>query len=400
MDTASAGFLQRAVTQQQGDIRVTAAVPDAVETEALTGLDLYAQDIQPVWLRIENTGPAPARFIPWSLDPNYFSPIEVAYMNRGPFSKQGYADMERWFHNNAMPRRIPPGESRSGLVFTQFKPGTKGFNLDIVQNLASNSFTFFIPIPGFVADYTQVDFKNLYSPAEIRELDEAQLQTVLEEELGCCTSDRGGEHQGGPVNAVIVATPLALRRSLLRGNWVETRAEGNPDLPIIRMAREQQLFGRGPDAVFSQHRKKGNVTVIVQFWMAPWAVASEPVWLAQVFYWNGEESPILNLLSKNLSENSQLLAFFIRESVMSDLDSAQSYLFQNLWYGGHLQKLGYVKGVGEASVETPHVTHGGVAYFTRGYRVVAFLSEDPIALNDTRLIYYRLPQLVDPGVSQ
>ena len=88
-DLGSASFLQRAQTQVEGDLTVRAAVPDAAETLALTGLDLYAQGIQPVWLEVENSGDHLARLSMWSIDPEYFSPIEVAYINRKQFSDQG-----------------------------------------------------------------------------------------------------------------------------------------------------------------------------------------------------------------------------------------------------------------------------------------------------------------------
>lgn len=82
-------------------------------------------------------------------------------MNRKKFSNQGYVDMERWFYTNAMERFIPPGESRSGLVYTHLVPGSKGVNLDIFFNLEAYSFTFFVPMPGFTADYRRVDFASL-----------------------------------------------------------------------------------------------------------------------------------------------------------------------------------------------------------------------------------------------
>lgn len=43
-------LFQRALSEEQGPLRVTIAVPDAQETQSLTGLDLYSQGIQPVWL--------------------------------------------------------------------------------------------------------------------------------------------------------------------------------------------------------------------------------------------------------------------------------------------------------------------------------------------------------------
>jgi len=132
LDTSS--FLTRSISQQSDSLRVTAAVPDAEETLALTGLNLYEQGIQPLWLKVENTAEIPARVAIWSIDRDYYSPIEVAYTNRRQFSRQGYRDMERWFYDNGLPRNIPPGASRSGLVFTHFNPGTKGFNVDLFRN--------------------------------------------------------------------------------------------------------------------------------------------------------------------------------------------------------------------------------------------------------------------------
>ena len=47
-------ILQRGITQNRESLIVTATVPDAEETIALFGADLYSKDIQPVWLKVEN----------------------------------------------------------------------------------------------------------------------------------------------------------------------------------------------------------------------------------------------------------------------------------------------------------------------------------------------------------
>ena len=164
---------------------ISAAVPDAEEARALTGLDLYAQGIQPIWIKIENKAATSARVAPWSIDREYFSPIEVAYMNRKKFSSAGYRDMERWFYDNSLQREIPPGASRSGLVFTNLRPGTKGFNVDVFSADTMHDFTFFVPLPGFTADFMEVDFDGLYEEAEIRELTVEELQLALETDLSC-----------------------------------------------------------------------------------------------------------------------------------------------------------------------------------------------------------------------
>lgn len=120
-------FLERAngSSSSQGDITLRAALPTASETEALTGLGLYKQGIQPLWLEVTNASEESLRVALWSVDREYFSPAEVAYMNRRGFSDEGYQALERWFLESALPRRIPPGETRSGFIYTNLTPGTK-----------------------------------------------------------------------------------------------------------------------------------------------------------------------------------------------------------------------------------------------------------------------------------
>ena len=378
----SSSFLDRAITQQDRDLIVTVAVPDAEETIELTGLDLYEQGIQPVWLKVENRGDSKARVAMWSIDREYFSPIEVAYMNRKKFSKQGYVDMEKWFYQNGLPRNIPAGETRTGLVFTHLRAGTKGFNLVAFSNGTASDFTFFVPLKGFVADFMEVDFANLYAESEFRDVDQPTLKEILENELPCCTDDPAGELKGGPINVVLVGTGMAVRRAMVRGSWLETSV----DEKVAIRARKQQFNGRRPDAIFSQLREDGNERIQIHLWMTPWRVNQEPVWVGEVFYYT-EDKSFLSLFSEEAIEDSKLLSSFARESVTADVDSAQQLLLQNLWYNGSLRLVGFTTGVGVVSMDEPRTGFGGVAYFTDGYRLVVFLSEDILALDEGRYIY-------------
>jgi hypothetical protein len=368
-------FLARAITQENGPVRVTAAVPDAQETKALTGLDLYQQGIQPIWLEVENLGGSRIRVAPWSIDRHYFSPIEVAYMNRKKFSSSGYQDMERWFHNNGMQRHIQPGEMSSGLVYTHLTPGTKGFNLDVFAETKAYTLTFFIPLPGFTADYSRVDFAGLYPAEQFLELNEEALLRDLETELPCCATDETGELEGAPLNVVLVGSGLALRRSMLRGGWLET-ADG--DRKTTR-ARTQHFHNRPPDTTFYIPRDDKSVRVELRLWLAPWRVDEVPVWVGQVEY----------AISKSWLESkvdAELLPQFLKNSVAPDLDGAKRFLYQNLWYNHSILRAGYAGGVGESTVDKPAVTFDGIEYFTNGYRLVTFLSEESVALDEAAII--------------
>lgn len=378
----SQSFLDRAVTQEDGSIRVSAAVPTAKETLALTGLDLYEQGIQPVWLNIENSGSVRARVALWSVDKEYFSPIEVAYMNRKKFSKEGYSSMERWFYENGLPRFIPAGESRSGLVFTHLKPGTKGFNLVLFSKKVAHDFTFFVPLPGFVPDFMKVDFDALYAESEKKDMNRQALKQVLMHDLPCCAGDADGEAKGMPFNVVMIGSGPAIRRAMLRGDWLETSSD--PEVAVE--VRQQRFEGRQPDAVFSKNRADGNERIIVTLWLSRWSVITVPVWVGQVVYSSGEKS-LLGDPGENAFMDSEFLSFFARESVAADLDGAQRFLFQNYWYSGSLRKVGYVDGVGEFSMDEPGTGSSGIAYFTDGMRLVMVIAEEPVAIDETEFFF-------------
>jgi hypothetical protein len=382
IDVDSSGFLTRAVRDEQGAVRVTVAVPTADETKALTGLDLYQQGIQPIWLKVENNSDGRVRLPPWSIDRNYFSPIEVAYMNRGEFSDQGYEDMQRWFYDNRLERRIPAGETRSGLVYTNLRPGTKGFNVDIFTIESSLNFTFFVPIPGFTADYELVDFEKIYADSEIRELAAGELQAMFED-LPCCSSDASGEQSGDRFSVVLVGSPKAVRRSLLRANWDESAA-GDPSTSDARL---QHYRGRSPDAVFVLDREDSDERLELRLWLAPWRVDDKNVWIGQASFSNSKTS-LFNM-------DSNFFAQFARENIAADVDSASSIVLQRFWYNQSLVKMGFVQHQVVSTPESPQRSFTGAEYFSAGHLIVMWLSEKPISMNMTEFIYRSLSQSME-----
>ncbi|HEX5764710.1 MAG TPA: LssY C-terminal domain-containing protein [Woeseiaceae bacterium] len=361
----SASFLERRMTQQEGPVTVAVAVPDAAETEALTGLPLYDQGIQPVWVEVTNDGPGQVRLSVASIDPEYYSPHEVAWMNRRGYSDEARAGMERWFYTNAIRRHVPPGESRSGFVFTRLAAGTKGFNVDVIsQELTSYNFTFFVKMPGFTADYMDVDFKNLYEQDEFIEIAAEELPDTIRRER-CCGTDETGTMQGDPFNAVIVSTPLALRRALLRAGWQETAID-SPDTAVARM---QHYRGRRPDGTFIKIRPDGTERKEARIWYTPFVSDGEPVWAVQVLY--------------NLSSSGRAAG---EQRVDPDLDEARNFFLQDLWYSQSLRQGTFIKAYDAVPAEKPAATFTGSTYFTTGYRAVAWLSEEPVAMDNTVLL--------------
>lgn len=349
----SGTFLARAERESDGPIHIATAVPGREETERIFGIDLYDQGIQPVWLQVENAGDTLARYALVSTDPEYFSPLEVSYMNRRGYSKDARAAMDERFHNLAMPRYIDPGETQSGFVLTHADWGAKGFNVDVFSGGESYNFTFLLRVPGFEPDYARIDLKSLYADDDILDYEADALQEAIRN-LPCCSTDLGGEESGEPVNLVLVGEGEELLRALLRSGWRETSIEE-------AAAQEPQfLFGREQDAIFRYETVGGDGFYELRFWKAPFRSEGDDVYVGQArhFYrWIGT----VNRFD-------------------ADVDNARNFATQKLLYGQAVTSNAWVAGkevvpatsFWDQLVKTP--------YFTDGSRMVLWLSADPVSM--------------------
>ncbi len=360
---ATAPFVERSTVQTRDQLSLSAAVLDPEEAQNLIGVELYAQGIQPLWLEVRNDRDDVARLALASIDDEYFAPLEVAWMNRKAFKRQHRPAVERWFHEHGMPRRVPAGETRSGFVYTHVTPGTKVFNVDLYTSSRATSFTFFVPIPGFVPDYMDADLETVYAADEIRPVEVEASGAVLAR-YPCCSTDGAGRRSGGPLNVVLVGTGPAVLRALLRGGWAETHA----DSPQTALAREHRYRGRRPDAVFYRSRPEGGGRSELLVWLAPMRVGGDPVWLGQASYEMGSAAG-------TVAGDGRLID--------PDVDGARLLVTQSLWYGQSLAGVGVVGGVPAATIDAPRRGFDGAEYFTDGRRVALFVSEAPVAMDDT-----------------
>ena len=344
----------RADTEVDGPMRVSATVPGREETEAIFGLDLYDQGIQPVWIEIENSGDALARYAPVSTDPFYFSPLEVAYKNRGGYSDEARELMARFFDASSLPRYIDPGETRSGFVFTHADLGAKGFNVDLFSGGESYHFTFLMRVPGFVPDYADVDFDSMYGPDQLSTVDSPGLYRALKA-LPCCSTNPDGNPSDGTLNVVLIGAGRDLLRALLRSRWVETSAAESA------VGEPEFLFGRQQDAIFRYESLFDDSVYELRLWLAPLIVDEERVWIAKVRHF--------------FSTNG-----FRRAD--PDIDNARGFALQNLLYGQALKKLAWISGEEMVPVQSFWAELVRPAFFSDGYRAVLWLSGNPVSLLD------------------
>ncbi len=351
-------------TQSEGPVRVSASVLGREETEKIFGLSLYDQGIQPIWLEIENSSAIQIRYAPVGTDRFYFSPLEVAYKNRSGYSGEARAKMDRRFDSLSMPRYIDAGETRAGFVLTHADYGAKGFNVDLFGGGESVHLTFLLRVPGFVPDYANVDFDSIYASDEIHLYDGDDLYEVLSD-LPCCSADENGAETGEPINIVLIGAGKSLLRAFLRSGWVETSVEEATD------ETSPFMFGRSQDAIFSYRSLFGDSVYELRLWLAPMTSGENRIWAGQVRH------------------------FFSSGSVTNrfdpDVDNARSFAFQNLMYGQTLKSMGWIAGQEVAPVESFWTNLIESPYFSDGYRVVLWLSGDPVSLVDVNSLDWDRP---------
>jgi hypothetical protein len=360
----SVDFRSHSETQSEGPVRVSTAVLGREETEKIFGLSLYDQGIQPVWLEVENRSADQVRYAPVGTDRFYFSPQEVAYKNRGGFSDEARTEMERRFDRLSMPRYIGAGETRAGFIFTHADLGAKGFNVDLFGSSDLIQFTFLMRVPGFVPDYANVDFDSIYESTDIRVYVGVDLYEATKS-LACCSADENGAEVGDPLNVVLVGAGKDLLRAVLRSGWVETSVQEATD------QSSHFLYGRSQDAIFRYHSMFGDSFYELRLWLAPMTAGEDRVWAGQVRHFFNSSSATNRL--------------------DPDVDNARNFVFQNLVYGQTLKSVGWIAGQEVAPAESFWTNLIKPAYFSDGYRVVLWLSGDPVSILDAKPLDWDSP---------
>jgi LssY C-terminus len=364
-----AGFLGRSISQSADGVTVTVAVPTDEEFRRLTGIGPYEDGIQPVWLRVENTRGEPLRLSYSSIDPAYFSALEVAWKYHGDFRGDAETALEKWFFENKLPRGVAAGSRSSGFVYTHAVTGTKDFNLDVLWQAGSANFTFFVPMPGFTPDYMQVDLASLYGPTDRLQTDNRAGLRALIEEFPAYSTDATGTKAGDPLNVVFVGTGTGLLRSLLRGGWQEQEA-GSAE---TRLARMHFYRDRPPDGVFHKVRPDGAEKKELRLWLTPVVANGEPVWIGQVSY---------ELSGKSFWEDPA------NYHIDPDVDQARLFLLEDFWYSQSLSTVAMGAGIPPSSAENRRRNFLGQEFFTDGRRDVLFVSEQPVGMDETQILIW------------
>jgi len=368
-------FMERSQSKVDGDVKVTVAVLGAEESRELFGVNLAGQDIQPVWIRVQNADTIPYWLMSSGLDPDYYSPMEAAYAFHSTIGSSVNKKIDDHFRVMNFRNPIAQGASVSGFVFTNRDEGIKVVDIDLIGRSKVKFLTFFVTVPGIKADYHQVDFENLYTEEEIVNLDEDELRTELEK-LPCCATNEDGSENGDPLNLVLIGSREDISSAFVRRGWLPaeqsygkavwktiksflfgSRYRYSPVSPLYFSKRQQDFAGQKPR--HSVHERNH-----LRMWLTPMRFQGKAVWIGQI--------------SRDIGVRFTFKTWPpVTHKIDPDIDEAMYALIEDLIYSQQLAKTGWVKGVGAATRSKPRHNLTGDPYFTAGLRAVLMFDRRP-----------------------
>lgn len=379
--TESLDYRARAETQVDGAVRVSAVVLSQQESQNTFALPLAEEGIQPVWLKIENREDGELYLMLLSIDPNYFSPSEVAWMFQGEVDNT-LDELNDIFLDKHIRIIIPAHSTVSGYVYTNLDPGVKAFAVELFGRRDHRTFEFVQTVPGFEADFMRVDFERLYAPVEVRDLDLKGLRQYLEG-LPCCVLGGDAKTPGDPLNLVIVGEGNHVLATLVRQGWditetmrsdtvwrtigssvFQSKYRTSPVSPLY-------LFGRPQDAALQKTRSSVDERNHLRLWLAPVTLNGQKVWVGQI--------------SRDIGVKFSRKTF-VTHKIDPVVDEARLYITLDIAASQSLQAVGYVKGVGYSDRESPHFNYTEDPYYTDGLRVVLIFGKARYPLDSIELL--------------
>jgi len=286
-------YKNRAKSSIKEDVTVTVAVPTIAEAQAIYGVELAAKRIQPVWVEVKNDSADTYWFLPSGLDPDYFSPSEVAfafYSDKEETNRQLKGKFKKLQFQNP----IRPGTTQAGFALVNLDEDFKAVDIDLLSHEAVKSFSFIIADPDFKADHREVDFETIYAAEDIIYIeDEEELRRVLEE-LPCCTTNADGDEYGDPLNLVLIGKEGDILPAFVRRNWHATETTWSQ--AIIRTIKSflqgeryryspispLYVYGRRQDIGWQKARSTINERNHMRFWLSPIRFRSKRVFVGQI----------------------------------------------------------------------------------------------------------------------
>ena len=353
---------ERAVTATLREVQVSGAVLSNEDNEHYFGTNINDTGVQSIWVEVINNSPHTLWLLQAGTDPDYFSPLEVAWSLHKPLSRGTNSKIDEHFDSLTIDPLIPPGETRAGILYTNPHHGTRVLNIDLLGQRTLFPFTLFPPVPEDIDIEKTAEIDELFATSRQTDyLDEATLRLALEQ-LPCCARDTRGSISGDPVNLVFIGELDNIGAALVR--------RGYRHLPHDQ-DQTQRLFNRPPDLVARKTGQGGVPANWLRMWIAPFRYQGQVVMLAQSgrplggrFRSSDDGKPVLH----------------------PAIDETRSLVLQDMLYSGGLTKLGFIEGVNPVTAEQLFNYPGEFTYHSDGLRAVFFIITRPLSLSDVEIL--------------
>jgi hypothetical protein len=352
----------RAVTVSERQVRLSATVLSAEESRRWLGGDVNGEGIQPVWIEVKNMSADALWLLRAGTDPNYFSPLEVAWSFHATFGKEHNASIDAHFNSVAFTNPIPAGATRSGIVFTNPHRAVRLLNVDLLGSHKMIPFSLILRVPDDPADPGALRLLRQYAETGQQNIQDEEAFRAALEQMPCCAVEVRGKGQGGPINVVLVGSLMDSGAALQRRGFRSIR------FPTVDAV---QLFGRPPDLVMRKPERGVALPYWLRIWSVPLQYRSQQVVLVQA------GRPIGGRLASGEEDDLP---------IHPDVDEVRNVLVQDLMYSGGLAALGYVRGAGSDASPTGGGQEEPLVPRTDGLRAVMYFATRPLALGDIQLL--------------
>lgn len=390
------GFRQRADSQTKEGVTASVVVLTAEEAKAAFDCKLYKKKIQPVWIEITNDTEDEMLFMPRSIDPQYFAPLEVAQKTSWRWSKKANLEKKKFYYGHQMPFLVPPGETVSGFVFANRSKGVRWVLVEVFSEHDAVHVEFVHEIPGFKADFHKLGhgddlYEALFPGRQIVEFTGAKDFREWIEEQPATVTNADGSKTGDPLNLVIIADAEALWPAFLRSGWDPTAAMSASSAlktgvfglfgGAYRYAPISNLYvyGRAQDIALQKVRSNIHYRNHLRLWLAPVRLNGQPVMIGQISRDIGSR---LTTKSKTLTTHR----------IDPNVDETRSSLVQDFIHAQALEAYARVGGVGFVSPDEPRGNLTGDPWFTDGARAVMKLSSEPVSMTEIDWIDWAEPE--------
>jgi hypothetical protein len=353
---------ERAVSAMLENVRVSAAVLSAEDNRDFFGTDLNGSGVQTVWVEISNHSPHSLRLLRSGTDPDYFSPLEVAWSYHGLFSGNANSKIDDHFDELSIDGLIPSGETRNGMLYVNPHQRAQILNIDLLGQKTIIPFTLFLPVPDEQGDSSFDDLVEFIADSQHHNYrDEMAFRQALEQLPAMTTEIEGANERGGPINLVIIGKLVDAAAALLHRGYRHA---------LLPADEVQRVFGRPPDLVVRKAGQGGVPANWMRLWVAPLRYQDQPVFIGQA------GRPV----------GGRFMAADAVPRLHPDVDEARAYVIQDLLYAGGLAKLGFVGGVNAVSAEQYRIHPDELNYHSDGLRAVLFFVTRPLSLADVEIL--------------